>query len=245
MGLKKRHDTCKPLNITPYLHMRSGKNNTIAMKCAPKHAMYIVSFQLVKIHKVVDLMKDIIDHRTLPKGVIINECKHKTKPLFNILDQQKHSESNEIMSTLDTISLVDPISLCRINTPSRSKNCKHTQCFDLETYLEMNLDIPQWRCGICNTHAPYEDIIVDQFFESILQTVGKESEVEQVDIFNDASWKVREVVVETGQDSVRNEERKRKRESVMLKEPKIEEVVGNNGVIDLTLDSDSDMQLDD
>lgn len=76
---------------------------------------------------------------------------------------------SEISSTLDTITLIDPVSLCRIKVPAKSSTCVHLQCFDLSLFLQLNLSLPQWKCGICDKPALYQDLIVDGFFDSILK----------------------------------------------------------------------------
>lgn len=80
-------------------------------------------------------------------------------------------ENDEITSTMDTVCVNDPMSLCRIKIPARSMNCLHLQCFDLDTFLNINYDIPQWECGICFKKANFEDLIVDGFFDALLKFV--------------------------------------------------------------------------
>jgi len=140
------------------------------------------------------------------------------------------------VSTLDTISLIDPISLCRIVIPSRSINCKHSQCFDLSIFLELNLDIPQWKCGICSRSAHIEDLIVDGFFASIVRKCDEDAE--NVDIEADGTWKVRPDEVIDAEQELRNDERKRKREQDA---PRREAPACiPSAVIDLTYDSSDD-----
>lgn len=86
------------------------------------------------------------------------------------------------------VSLLDPISLCRISLPVRSKNCTHIQCFDLRThlinnflgeksYLKLSLEkSPKaiavakrlWRCPICSVMASRGVLLIDPFTKRII-----------------------------------------------------------------------------
>ena len=60
--------------------------------------------------------------------------------------------SNSMMdpSSAVNISLRCPITYKRINIPARGQECKHLQCFDLESYLRLNGDRGgMWKCPIC------------------------------------------------------------------------------------------------
>lgn len=60
------------------------------------------------------------------------------------------------MSSMDScssavkVSLRCPITFNRINLPARGQDCKHLQCFDLESYLRLNGDRGSgWKCPVC------------------------------------------------------------------------------------------------
>jgi len=67
-------DTCKPLDITPYLHLIEGKNNTINMKCTPRHIMYVVSFQFVRTVSIQNLILDIQRDKFETESTILKQC---------------------------------------------------------------------------------------------------------------------------------------------------------------------------
>ena len=60
---------------------------------------------------------------------------------------------SEIETTTLNISLLCPLMRSRIRLPARSHNCKHVQCFDLESYLMMNAKNSNWNCPICSQNA--------------------------------------------------------------------------------------------
>lgn len=85
------------------------------------------------------------------------------------------------------ISLNCPVSLARIENPSRGKYCLHIQCFDLLTYLNLNkLPKAKWICPICNKYCPFSQLIIDPFYKEILNTTNAET----IRIKNDGSWEV-------------------------------------------------------
>lgn len=61
------------------------------------------------------------------------------------------------------------------------------QCFDLESYLQMNADKNTWKCPICNKPAFLEGLEVDQYIWGILTSTGLD--VEEVTIDSNAYWK--------------------------------------------------------
>ena len=54
--------------------------------------------------------------------------------------------------------------------PSRGTECKHLQCFDLESYLKANGEGGLWKCPVCNKNLFLEGLEIDQFTWSIVQT---------------------------------------------------------------------------
>ena len=54
-----------------------------------------------------------------------------------------------VQQTSTNITLKCPITYRRINIPARGSACQHIQCFDLESYLQMNCDRSTWKCPVC------------------------------------------------------------------------------------------------
>jgi hypothetical protein len=54
--------------------------------------------------------------------------------------------------------------------PSRGHDCRHLQCFDLESYLKANGERGIWKCPVCSKPSLLEGLEIDQFTWSILQT---------------------------------------------------------------------------
>ncbi|VDQ02293.1 unnamed protein product [Trichobilharzia regenti] len=82
------------------------------------------------------------------------------------------------------VEAADYIPICLL-----SYNCSHLQCFDLNSYLTMNLRRPRWTCPICNTHSPFRDLRVDELFMSIIQD-PRSANLEFVHMDSNGDWHV-------------------------------------------------------
>jgi hypothetical protein len=68
----------------------------------------------------------------------------------------------DIVATATVLSLKCPLSTLRIELPCRSIACKHNQCFDATSYLQLQEQGPTWLCPICNNSAPFDTLAVDE-----------------------------------------------------------------------------------
>ena len=84
------------------------------------------------------------------------------------------------------LSLKCPISTLRMDTPVRASSCRHNQCFDVTSYLQMQEQAPTWLCPICNNAAPFSNLVVDEFVLDILKNTPKS--LEQITIEPDGKW---------------------------------------------------------
>lgn len=84
------------------------------------------------------------------------------------------------------VSLKCPLSYTRIQTPCRGVGCRHNQCFDANSYLQLQEQAPTWTCPQCNKSTPWDQLVVDQYILDILSSTGKD--VEQVTVEPDGRW---------------------------------------------------------
>ena len=54
-----------------------------------------------------------------------------------------------VEQTAIKVSLKCPITYRRITLPARGHECKHIHCFDLESYLKLNVERGLWKCPVC------------------------------------------------------------------------------------------------
>ena len=85
------------------------------------------------------------------------------------------------------MSLKCPLSAMRIALPCRSTVCSHNQCFDAESFLQLQEQAPQWSCPICNKNFRFEDLAVDMYVQDILKRFPRS--IDQVTIEPDGTVK--------------------------------------------------------
>ncbi|GFE54789.1 MIZ zinc finger domain containing protein [Babesia ovis] len=73
------------------------------------------------------------------------------------------------------IELNCPITLSRIEIPTRGKHCKHLQCFDLHAYLQVMQNMStfnaRWKCPECPLIVKPKDLVIDGYVLQILKTL--------------------------------------------------------------------------
>ncbi|ORX80153.1 hypothetical protein K493DRAFT_98828 [Basidiobolus meristosporus CBS 931.73] len=77
-------------------------------------------------------------------------------------------EDDDIEMGDQIISFVCPLSLKKIQHPSKGKRCKHAQCFDVQSFLKCNMDNIKWKCIVCNEELPFSELIIDVKFKNYL-----------------------------------------------------------------------------
>lgn len=92
----------------------------------------------------------------------------------------------DIEATSMVLSLKCPLSTLRMDTPVRGSSCRHNQCFDATSYLQLQEQAPTWLCPICNNSAPFANLVVDEFVLDILKNTPKS--LDQITIEPDGKW---------------------------------------------------------
>jgi hypothetical protein len=104
-----------------------------------------------------------------------------------IMDKLTISDADlEIETTEYKISLQCPLMKFRLQLPGRSSECRHAQCFDLESFLMMNEKKPTWLCPVCDKYLAFDTLVVDSLMQEILQQTG--SDVEEVIFNKEGEW---------------------------------------------------------
>ncbi|GMR62540.1 hypothetical protein PMAYCL1PPCAC_32735, partial [Pristionchus mayeri] len=85
------------------------------------------------------------------------------------------------------ISLLCPLTKTRMSIPTRSRDCTHVQCFDLDAFLMMNQQKPSWKCVVCTNPAPYHRLIIDKYFMKMLEDLR--STITDVELLKDGSYR--------------------------------------------------------
>nr|ARV76531.1 protein inhibitors of activated STAT isoform 2 [Branchiostoma belcheri] len=167
----------RPINITPLCRMSPTVPNHVNISWAPEYGRgYTVSVYLVR-----QLSASILLNRLRGHG--IRNADHSRAM---IKEKLQHDPDSEIATTSLRVSLLCPLGKMRMTIPCRPKNCTHLQCFDASLYLQMNEKKPTWICPVCDSKAPFDDLIIDGLFTEILQRTS--SELNEIQFFEDGSW---------------------------------------------------------
>eukprot|EP00939_MAST-03C_sp_MAST-3C-sp1_P001048 g1048.t1 len=110
--------------------------------------------------------------------------------------RKEEEEDGVIAMQAPRVSLRCPLSLRVMNCPARGKMCKHTSCFDLESYLAFNASIrnPQskskWKCPVCSAIVKPAGVICSGYVQEMVDAIEHvdREDIEWAEISSDASW---------------------------------------------------------
>ncbi|KAJ7246888.1 PINIT domain-containing protein [Mycena haematopus] len=174
-GIKKRPGTAPPPALSPALH-----RNVVRMiyinggQGQLEYKRYHLVVQLVKAISVSALVDHLLETRFVSGADI------RRQMLASM------SNDDDIMSGSLKMSLKCPLSFVRINTPSRSAKCTHSQCFDATSWYSMMEQTTTWLCPVCENILDWRELIVDGFFAEILKTTP--DSVDDVIVEADGQW---------------------------------------------------------
>ncbi|XP_028270124.1 zinc finger MIZ domain-containing protein 2-like isoform X2 [Parambassis ranga] len=161
--------------------------NTIQITVTACCCSHLFVLQLVHRPSVRSVLQGLMKKRLLPA----EHCVTKIKRNFSsgsIPGTPGLNGEDGVEQTAIRVSLKCPITFRRIQLPARGHDCRHIQCFDLESYLQLNCERGTWRCPVCNKTALLEGLEVDQYMLGILIYV-QNSEYEEITIDPVCSWK--------------------------------------------------------
>lgn len=167
--------------------------------------------------------------RILGEAELVQTLRHVTKA--GVLQSRvgKGAVDDDIVAGVETVSLKDPYTRCRIATPIRSKHCKHVQCFDGLTFLQLNKTSNKFECPYCYKRLLMDDLIVDGFFEDILLNTSDSLETVQINL--DGNWAV--------PGKVERRESKRKNSNTpMILDLELEGLKTERKIVIIDIDSD-------
>ncbi|RYN40786.1 hypothetical protein AA0113_g9051 [Alternaria arborescens] len=179
-GLKNKPGSTRPADITDFVRMKiANQRNSILITYALTQKAtdfeiqkYNLFVYLVRKFSVEELTKRIKQRNVITRQSVLNEM-------------VKKANDPDIEVGSSVMSLKDPISTLRIVTPCRSTVCTHNQCFDADSFLQLQEQAPTWTCPICSKTISYEALAVDQYVEEIL---SKARNTDQVTIQPSGEW---------------------------------------------------------
>lgn len=175
-GLKNKPGSTRPVDITKELRLKIPQySNNVELTYALTNKKFYLLIYVVKTVPVADLVKKLETGRRITKETIVSDMVNKARDA-------------DIVATASVLSLKCPLSTLRIDLPCRSIACRHNQCFDATSYLQLQEQGPTWLCPICNNPAPFDSLAVDEYVRDILKNTSKS--VDQVTIQPDGKWEL-------------------------------------------------------
>ncbi|KAE9374368.1 MIZ zinc finger protein [Stipitochalara longipes BDJ] len=175
-GLKNKPGSTRPVDITKELRLNiPAYSNNVEMTYALTSKKFYLVLYVVRSIPVTDLVKKLESGKRITEKSVVDDMLNKARDA-------------DIVTTASVLSLKCPLSTLRISLPIRSVSCRHNQCFDATSYLQLQEQGPTWLCPICNNPAPFDSLAVDEYVNSILK--GTSKSVDQVIIQPDAKWEL-------------------------------------------------------
>uniref|UniRef100_A0AAY3ZTV3 SP-RING-type domain-containing protein n=1 Tax=Denticeps clupeoides TaxID=299321 RepID=A0AAY3ZTV3_9TELE len=175
----------KPLHLKQVC--QPGRN-TIQITVTACCCSHLFVLQLIHRPSVRSVLQGLLKKRLLPAEHCITKVKRNFSSAAASSGNTTLNGEDGVEQTAIKVSLKCPITFRRIQLPARGHDCKHVQCFDLESYLQLNCERGTWRCPVCNKTALLEGLEVDQYMWGILNAI-QNSEFEEVTIDPTCSWR--------------------------------------------------------
>uniref|UniRef100_A0A452SX13 Zinc finger MIZ-type containing 1 n=1 Tax=Ursus americanus TaxID=9643 RepID=A0A452SX13_URSAM len=166
----------KPLHLK---HVCQPGRNTIQITVTACCCSHLFVLQLVHRPSVRSVLQGLLKKRLLPAEHCITKIKRNFSSVAASSGNTTLNGEDGVEQTAIKVSLKCPITFRRIQLPARGHDCKHVQCFDLESYLQLNCERGTWRCP---------GLEVDQYMWGILNAI-QHSEFEEVTIDPTCSWR--------------------------------------------------------
>ncbi|KAF7267647.1 E3 SUMO-protein ligase Su(var)2-10 isoform X2 [Rhynchophorus ferrugineus] len=169
----------RPVNITQMVKLSPTVANQISVSWAADYGRgYAMTVALV--HKLTS--SDLLQ-RLQKKG-----AKHSDHTRALIKEKLSDDGDCEIATTSLRVSLMCPLGKMRMTTPCRPQTCGHLQCFDASLFLQMNERKPTWNCPVCDKPALYDNLVIDGYFQEVLNSSLLPSDCNEIQLLQDGSW---------------------------------------------------------
>uniref|UniRef100_A0A4W3HA06 Zinc finger, MIZ-type containing 1a n=1 Tax=Callorhinchus milii TaxID=7868 RepID=A0A4W3HA06_CALMI len=148
----------KPLHLK---HVCQPGRNTIQITVTACCCSHLFVLQLVHRPTVRSVLQGLLKKRLLPAEHCITKIKRNFSSVAASSGNATLNGEDGVEQTAIKVSLKCPITFRRIQLPARGHDCKHVQCFDLESYLQLNCERGTWRCPVCNWRTILNKVTID------------------------------------------------------------------------------------
>ncbi|KAH6917517.1 PINIT domain-containing protein [Coprinopsis sp. MPI-PUGE-AT-0042] len=177
-GLKKKPGTAPPPDLAKYVRFTSQQNriemvyvNSSQPAQAKKYYMIVMLVETTTIDRLVDNLKANCRRTSA-------EIQQKMKSAM--------TDDDDIQAGPQKMSLKDPLSFARVQTPCRSSRCVHPQCFDATAWFSVMEQTTTYLCPTCERVLDHKELIIDGYFEAILQQTDEDTD--DVIVEADGEW---------------------------------------------------------
>ncbi|XP_011255566.1 E3 SUMO-protein ligase PIAS3 isoform X4 [Camponotus floridanus] len=169
----------RPVNISPLVKLSPTVGNEIRVTWSADYGRrYAIAVYLVKKLTSAELLI-----RLKNRGPRQSDY---TRGL--IKEKLNEDADSEIATTSLRVSLACPLGKMRMCTPCRASTCSHLQCFDASLFLQMNERKPTWNCPVCDKPALYDTLVIDGYFQEVLNSNKLLPDVNEIQLLQDGSW---------------------------------------------------------
>ncbi|KAG6799678.1 E3 SUMO-protein ligase PIAS3 isoform X1 [Apis laboriosa] len=184
----------RPVNISPLVKLSPTVANQIHVTWSADYGRrYAIAIYLVRKLSSAELLS-----RLKSRGV-----RHSDYTRGLIKEKLNEDADSEIATTSLRVSLACPLGKMRMSTPCRATTCSHLQCFDASLFLQMNERKPTWNCPVCDKPALYDNLVIDGYFQEVLNSKKLLPDVNEIQLLQDGSWE--NLVLKKEKDKEKNE----------------------------------------
>jgi len=168
-----------PIDITQQTDLRNPSQNTLKITWSGEPHEYMAA---VYVAEKLTWSELLVNLKTRP----LRSSNETKKMIKKSMENDMDTEDVGVDSMISTIR--DPLSKTKMELPARGKDCLHWQCFDAIQFLQMNEQKQTWLCPLCKTKIKFENLEIDEFFLSILQSPNLSKDCEYVILYENGLW---------------------------------------------------------
>jgi hypothetical protein len=167
--------------------LRPGRSNISVMSVDADITDYAMAIVVTRPRGIEDLCREV----TITKSSL-EVSRDRFCALVAARKAEGGDNNGEVMClSSDTLRLLCPITMERVQDPVRGDQCQHLQCFGLQAYLQSNLRMrafnQRWVCPLCALVLRPADLRRDAYMDSVLS--GTSAEVEEVIVSASGVWR--------------------------------------------------------
>lgn len=173
-GLKGKEGTAKPADISRFLSHR--ETNSVEISLNENSKSYAFSIFTTEPVSVDSLITRIHQHPHILKEETIRKFSNP-------------NTDDEIEELSIILPLKCPLSFTRIKLPTRSIYCEHIECFDADSFIQLQQQATTWICPVCNKKIRFEDISIDDYMDDVLKRTAA-YDISEIEIETNGTWKL-------------------------------------------------------